>query len=85
MDSESNELFEVSAWRYQDLVVHADGLQLQPASTDADQGDQLDTVHYFDDGTFQVAFEKNGIGYVVQTSDFNATTTLDILKSWHFI
>jgi hypothetical protein len=75
----------VSAWRYQDLVVHADGLQLQPASTDSDQGDELDTVHYYDGDLFQIAFEKNSIGYVVQTVGRNATSTLDILKSWHFI
>jgi hypothetical protein len=29
-------------------------------------------------------FEKNGIAYVVSTVARNATTTLDILKSWRF-
>ena len=32
---DGDELFMVSAWLYQDLVVHGDGLQLLPASTDA--------------------------------------------------
>jgi hypothetical protein len=82
---DGDELFMVSAWRYQDLVVHADGLRLLPPSTDADQGDELDTVHYYDSDIFQIAFQKNGTGYVVQTVARNATSTLDSLKSWHFI
>jgi hypothetical protein len=45
MDADGYELFQVPAWHYLDLVVHADGLQLRSPPSDADQGDELDTVH----------------------------------------
>jgi hypothetical protein len=85
IDAKGNVPFQVSAWPYQDLVVHADGLQLQPASVDNDQPDELDTVHVYQDGLFEISFVKNGIAYNVQALPDKATSTLDILKSWQFI
>jgi hypothetical protein len=32
-----------------------------------------------------ITFVKNGIGYVVQTLPENATSTLEILRTWQFI
>lgn len=59
--------------------------QLQPASFDADQSSELGTVLAFQDDLFEITFVKNGISYNVQTLPENATSTLDILKSWEFI
>jgi hypothetical protein len=42
-------------------------------------------VHAYDGELFRIAFLKNGIAYTVQTVERNATSTLNILKSWHFI
>jgi hypothetical protein len=52
---------------------------------DNDQPDQLGTVHVVQDDVFEILFTKNGITYVVQTLPDNATSTLDIFKSWQFI
>ena len=65
-DAHGNVSFQVSAWPYQELVVHADGLQLLPPSNNDDQPDELDTVHVYQDGLFEVSFAKNGIAYNVQ-------------------
>ncbi len=80
---DGNELFMVSAWRHQDLDVGL-GEEGAPSNT-SDQPDTLGIVHAYDGDLFRLAFVKNGIAYTVQTTEFNATSTLDILKSWQFI
>jgi hypothetical protein len=42
-------------------------------------------VHVFHDHLFEITFAKNGMSYLVQSLSKNATSTLDILKSWEFI
>jgi hypothetical protein len=54
-------------------------------SSDGDQDDELGTVKYYDGDLLRISFQKNGVAYVVSTVQRQATTTLDILKSWHFI
>jgi hypothetical protein len=85
IDASGNELFQVSAWPYQDLVVHADGMHPQAPSQDADQPDELDTVHVYEGDLLTLTFIKNGVLYNVQATAQDATSTLDILKSWQFI
>ena len=80
---DGDELFMVSAWRYQDLDVGL-GEEGAPSNT-SDQPDTLGIVHAYDGDLFRLAFVKNGIAYTVQTTEFNATSTINILKSWHFI
>lgn len=87
-DAQGNDQFQVSAWPYQDLVLHADSIEPISPSHGADQPDELDTVHAFQNPAsdlFEITFIKNGISYLVQTSPEKATATFDILKSWQFI
>jgi hypothetical protein len=83
LEPTGNTLFQVSAWPYQDLDV-ALGEEGTPGSN-SDQGDTLGIVHVFHDDMFEITFVKNGISYNVQAVPENATSTLDILKSWQFI
>lgn len=78
-------LFQVSAWPYRDLVVHADGFDLQVPADFDDQSNELDTIHYVQDDLAEFLFHRNGVTYVVQSLPEDATSTLDILKSWQFI
>lgn len=82
-DPQGNELFQVSVWPYRDLDVALG--EETPAGSASDQPDELGIVHAFHDDMFELAFVKNGVGYVVQSPPDNATSTLDILKSWQFI
>jgi hypothetical protein len=77
--------FQVWASPYKDLIVHGNSLELQTPSTDCDQPDELNTVRVVQDDTFHFVFGKNGITYDVQSLPEDATSTLDILKSWQFI
>lgn len=65
--------------------MHASGFNPQPASGDSDQPDQPDVVRVVQGDITDFLFEKNGIAYSVETLPENATSTLDILKSWQFI
>jgi hypothetical protein len=56
-----------------------------PAGNAADEPDTLGIVRAYRDDMFEMTFVKNGIGYVVQSLPENATSTINILKSWHFI
>jgi hypothetical protein len=80
---EAAECFEVSAWPYSDLDVALG--EEAPAGSAADEPDTLGIVRAYRDDMFEMTFVKNGIGYVVQTVPENATSTINILKSWHFI
>ena len=75
--------FEVSAWPYQDLDVALG--EEAPAGNAADEPDTLGIVRAYRDDMFEMTFVKNGVGYVVQSLPENATSTINILKSWHFI
>ena len=75
--------FQVSAWPYSDLDIALG--EEAPAGRASDQPDTLNIVHAFHNDLFELTFVKNGISYVVQTLPKNATSTLDILKSWQFI
>jgi hypothetical protein len=85
IDPQGNNQFQVSAWPYKDLTVHRDGIELATPSADNDQPEQLGTINVVQDDMFEFLFSKNGIRYVVQSVPNNATSTLDILKSWKFI
>ena len=85
VDSEDNWQFQVSAWPYSDLTIHSDRLQLDPPSDANDQPDELGIVHVVQDDLFEILFSKSSITYVVQTLPENATSTIEILKSWQFI
>lgn len=88
IDAQGSEQLQVSVWRYQDLIVHSDGVRPLSPSPAADQPEELGTVHTYQNDLndlFEVTFVKNGISYLVQTLPENETSTLDILKSWQFI
>jgi hypothetical protein len=82
-DATADNLFQITAEPYTDLDVALG--EEGAASTAADQPDTLGIVHVFRNDMFEITFVKNGISYVVQTLPENATSTLDILKSWEFI
>jgi hypothetical protein len=83
IDAQGNDQFQVSARPYQDLDVALG--EEAPAGTASDQPDTLSIVHVFRNDLFEITFVKNGISYLVQSLPENATSTLDILKSWQFI
>jgi hypothetical protein len=62
---DGDELFIVSAWRYQDLDV-ALGEEGSPNNT-SDLPETFGIVHAYDGDLFRLAFVKNGIAYTVQT------------------
>ena len=80
---DGNELFQVSAWPYHDFDVALG--EEAPAGSAQDEPDTLGIVHVYHGDMFEMTFVKDGISYVVQSLPEYATTTLDILKSWHFI
>ena len=80
MQPDGNEIFQVSGWMYKGLdLALGEGVA---AGNAGDQPIKLRIVHAYDGDLFRLAFVKNGIGYSVQTVKMNATSTLDILKSW---
>jgi hypothetical protein len=83
MDPRGDELFQVSAWPYQDLDIALG--EEAPAGSAGDQSDSLAIVHVLHNDLLEIAFDKNGISYLVQATNGDATSTLDILKSWQFI
>lgn len=85
LDPRGNEQFQIAAWPYKDLTIHADGFQLRTPAENGDQGDELGTVGVVNDDLLEFLFKKNGITYDLQAMQEYATSTLDILKSWQFI
>jgi hypothetical protein len=83
IDRQGNNQFQVSAWPYQDLDVALG--EEAAAGNSSDQPDTLAIVHVFHDDMFEITFVKNGISYLVQSVPDDATSTLDILKTWQFI
>jgi hypothetical protein len=82
-DASASNFFQITAEPYSDFDV-ALGEEGAPRNI-SDQPDTLGIVHVYHDDLLGITFVKNGIAYVVQTLPENATSTLDILKSWRFI
>jgi hypothetical protein len=82
-DAAASNLFEITVEPYADFDVSLG--EEATAGSAGDQPSTLGIVHVFHDDLFEVTFVKNGISYVVQALPENATSTLEILKSWEFI
>jgi hypothetical protein len=82
-DASASNLLQITAEPYADLDVALG--EEGAASNNSDQPDTLGIVHVYHDDLLEITFVKNGIAYVVQSLPENATFTLEILRTWHFI